>query len=101
MLQDARLHDLLYFQTQNRTMFKFAASLTDVYDDLTDNLFVNLQTFFYIFAKLMDLCLNSEFMMIFNTSSLKNGKKLARNEEMQVLTIFMYCIFQINRCIGK
>ena len=49
----------------------------------------------------MDLCLNSEFMMIFNTSSLKNGKKLARNEEMQVLTIFMYCIFQINRCIGK
>lgn len=49
----------------------------------------------------MDLCLNSEFMMIFNTSSLKNGKKLARNEEMQVLTIFMYCIFQINRYIGK
>ena len=53
----------------------------------------------------MDLCLNSEFMMIFNTSSLKNGKKLARNEEMQVLTIFMYFIFQIplvhNRSIKK
>ena len=30
-----------------------------------------------------------EFMMIFNTSSLKNGKKLARNEEMQVAVAFL------------
>ena len=36
-----------------------------------------------------------EFMMIFNTSSLKNGKKLARNEEMQV-TNYIYVLYFSN-----